>query len=241
MPDGGKLTIETRQRRSRRRLCRHAQRRDGRANMCWSPSATPAPACRADVIEQGLRAVLHHQANRQGHRPRPQHGLRLRQAVRRPHQDLQRGGPRHHRQALPAAQRRDESAAAIEPAPAERLRAAAKSFLWSRTTNSCATTWSRRSRASATARCRRTGPVEALDIIAATPDRPAVHRCDHAGLDERARLVTEALKLRRDSACSTRPATPRMQSFTTAGSIPVSCCLPSLIARPTLLGCCGKH
>ena len=32
-----------------------------------------------------------------------EHGLRLRQAVRRPHQDLQRGRPRHHDQAVSAA------------------------------------------------------------------------------------------------------------------------------------------
>ena len=38
--------------------------------------------------------------------PRPEHGLRLRQAVGRPHQDLQRGRPRHHDQALSAARAR---------------------------------------------------------------------------------------------------------------------------------------
>ncbi len=54
---------------------------------------------------QGVRAVLHHQGGRQGLRPRHEHGLRLRQAVRRPHQDLQRAGPRHHDQALSAPAR----------------------------------------------------------------------------------------------------------------------------------------
>ena len=39
---------------------------------------------------EGVRAVLHHQTDRRRHRARPQHGLRLRQAVRRKHPDLQR-------------------------------------------------------------------------------------------------------------------------------------------------------
>ena len=50
----------------------------------------------------GVRAVLHHQGGRQGQRPRPQHGLRLRQAVQRPRRDLQRARPRHHRADLSA-------------------------------------------------------------------------------------------------------------------------------------------
>jgi hypothetical protein len=36
-----------------------------------------------------LRAVLHHQVGRQGHRLRPQHGRWLRQSIRRPCKDLQ--------------------------------------------------------------------------------------------------------------------------------------------------------
>ena len=40
---------------------------------------------------QGVRSVLHHQGGRQGHRPRPEPGLRLRQAVGRPREDLFRG------------------------------------------------------------------------------------------------------------------------------------------------------
>ncbi len=53
-----------------------------------------------------LRAVLHHQGHREGDRARPFHGLRLRQAVGRPYQDLQRGRPRHDGEDLPAARRR---------------------------------------------------------------------------------------------------------------------------------------
>ena len=44
---------------------------------------------------ESLRSLLHHQGRRQGHRAWAQHGVRLRQAVRRTHQDLQRGRPRH--------------------------------------------------------------------------------------------------------------------------------------------------
>ena len=52
--------------------------------------------------------------------PRAEHGLRLRQAVRRPHPDLQRGRPRHHDQALSAAGPRPgvEAAAAAAAAAA---------------------------------------------------------------------------------------------------------------------------
>ncbi len=50
-----------------------------------------------------LRAVLHHQAARPGHRARAQHDLRLHQADRRASQDLQRARPRHGGEDLPAA------------------------------------------------------------------------------------------------------------------------------------------
>ena len=66
---------------------------------------------------KGVRAVLHHQGGRQGDRPRAEHGLRLRQAVRRPYQGLQRGRPRHDDQDLSAARGCDRAAAA-EPAVA---------------------------------------------------------------------------------------------------------------------------
>jgi hypothetical protein len=50
-----------------------------------------------------VRAVLQHQARGQGHEPRPVDGLRLRQAVGRPREDLQRARPGHDDQALPGA------------------------------------------------------------------------------------------------------------------------------------------
>ena len=62
---------------------------------------------------QGVRAVLHHQGSRQGLRARHEHGLRLRQAVRRPYPDLQRGRPRHHDQAVSAAGARADRDASL--------------------------------------------------------------------------------------------------------------------------------
>ena len=105
MPDGGKLTLET----------RNVYLDEGYASMnsevtpghyvmvAVSDTGTGIPAA---IREQGVRALLHHQGGRQGHRPRAQHGVRLRQAVGRTHQDLQRGRPRHHDQDLPAARER---------------------------------------------------------------------------------------------------------------------------------------
>ena len=61
-----------------------------------------------EVIGQDLRAVLHHQGGRQGHRPRPLHGLRHRQADRRLHLRRQRGRQGHHFPRLPAAPHRRE-------------------------------------------------------------------------------------------------------------------------------------
>ena len=47
-----------------------------------------------------VRAVLHDQGGRPRHRPGPQHGLWLRQAVRRAREGLQRGRPWHEHQAV---------------------------------------------------------------------------------------------------------------------------------------------
>ena len=55
----------------------------------------------------GVRAVLHHQGSRPRHRAGLEHGVRLREAVARPCEDLQRGRPRDLDQALSAARGRD--------------------------------------------------------------------------------------------------------------------------------------
>ncbi len=53
-----------------------------------------------------LRAVLHHQTGRRGHRSRPGHGARLRRRRRRRDRDPQRGRKRHHRHLDPARRTR---------------------------------------------------------------------------------------------------------------------------------------
>ena len=58
-----------------------------------------------DVQAARLRALLHDEGERQGHRPRAQHGLRLRAAVARPHRDRQRRRPGHDDPHVPAARR----------------------------------------------------------------------------------------------------------------------------------------
>ena len=90
------------QRLSRRRLCQHAERGYGR-KLRHDRGERHRHRHSSRQSGQGVRSVLHHQGSRQGHRARALHGVRLRQAIRRAHQDLQRGRPRHERQALPAA------------------------------------------------------------------------------------------------------------------------------------------
>ena len=88
---------------SRRELCRarNSDVQPGRyALIAVSDTGAGIPAGDA---RQGVRSVLHLEGTRQRHRPRAQHGLRIRQAIRRPYQDLQRGGPRHHDPDVPAA------------------------------------------------------------------------------------------------------------------------------------------
>ena len=134
MPAGGKLVIETAQRRARRE--RPLPTRSG---------VEPGDYVRLSVSDTGvgmtprgarprLRALLHHQGARQGHRPRPERDLRLRQAVGRPRDDLQRGRQGHDRQPLPAARR--TAAASERRAPSSRRAAAprpARPSCWSRT------------------------------------------------------------------------------------------------------------
>ena len=83
MPDGGRLTIGT-SGRPRGRLVRSA-----------SPSPTPVAAWHPSASAR-LRAVLHHQGPRQGHRAGAGHRVRRRHRRQRHRRPLVGTGPRHH-------------------------------------------------------------------------------------------------------------------------------------------------
>ena len=63
-------------------------------------------------LEPGVRALLHHQAGRQGHRARPLADFRLRPAVGRRRRDRLDARPGHHRLLVPAALARRRRAGA---------------------------------------------------------------------------------------------------------------------------------
>ena len=104
MPRGGALVIDTRNGRLDEAYaavaCRgHAGRlRGGRGQRFRHRHA----AGRSDAH---LRAVLHHQGAGQGDRPRAVDGVRLHEAVGRPHHGLQRARQGHDVPAVPAADR----------------------------------------------------------------------------------------------------------------------------------------
>ncbi len=123
MPDGGKLTIETSNAYLDDEYCRqHAGVEPGQYVLI--AVTDNGVGMDRDDRRSRVRAVLHHQGGRQGHRARPEPGLRLRQAVRRAREDLQRARRGHDRQALSAALRRrgDDRQRAGGPGGAERGR-----------------------------------------------------------------------------------------------------------------------
>ena len=72
-------------------------------------------------LDADLRALLHHQGSRQGHRPRPQPGFRIRQAIRRRHRGqkhIPTGSDLHHLSAAGAGARPASEAPAIGNEPA---------------------------------------------------------------------------------------------------------------------------
>ncbi len=82
MPDGGKITLRTRNvHAGRMRELQGRQRRPRRLRAGRGAGHRARHPARGQG--QDLRAVLHHQGGRQGHRPRPVDGLRHRQADRR--------------------------------------------------------------------------------------------------------------------------------------------------------------
>ena len=116
MPDGGKLTIETSNAYLDDEYCRqHSGVEPGQYVLI--AVTDNGVGMTADTARSRVRAVLHHQGSRQGHRARPEPGLRLHEAIRRPREDLQRARRRHDREALSAALRRRG-----DDAPARRRR-----------------------------------------------------------------------------------------------------------------------
>ena len=87
---------------SRRKLRRHPRRRPART-LCADCRERHRNRDSRRHTRQGVQPVLYVKGARQRYRSRPQHGLRFREAVRRTHHDLQRGGPRHHHQDVSAA------------------------------------------------------------------------------------------------------------------------------------------
>ena len=169
MPYGGKLTLESKSVYLDDSYAEHAQRgHPGR--LCHGRGKRHR---RGDIRRQsgkGLRSLLHHQGGRQGHRPWPQHGVRLRQAVGRAYQDLQRGRPRDIRQALSAARHRARSRCRRAAALRRPSRAGTRSCLSSRTTRWCANMSLPRSEVLAIPRWRRATPPKHL-MLSTTPPR----------------------------------------------------------------------
>ena len=96
MPDGGKLTIEASNSYLDDGYCK--QNADVRPGQYVQIAVTDTGSGMAQGRDRArLRAVLHHQTIRPGHRTWAQPSLRFRQAVRRPRQNLQREGRRHRR------------------------------------------------------------------------------------------------------------------------------------------------
>ena len=89
MPRGGRLTIDVSPARLELGLCADVP---GGANRALCPDRGLRHRVRhvGSGATARLRTVLHHQADGRRHGSRPQHGLRIRQAVRGPHSDLQR-------------------------------------------------------------------------------------------------------------------------------------------------------
>ena len=166
-----------------------------------------------------VRAVLHDQGNREGHRPRPVDDLRHRQAEQRLHLGVQRARPRDDVQGLPAALDRGRRAPDASPGGRRTGQArvgdrAARRRRGRRAPALEAHPRQRRlSRAGSRERGRRRETVRAPRRL----DRSGGDRRDHARL-RRPRAAEPAAACERPRcACCTCPATPSNPPRTKAG------------------------
>ncbi len=102
MPEGGKLTLETKTSCSTRATpsMNDDVKPGDYVMIAVSDTGTGIPA---NLIDKVFEPFFTTKEVGKGVGPRSQHGLRLRQTVERTYQDLQRGGPRHHGEIVPAA------------------------------------------------------------------------------------------------------------------------------------------
>ena len=101
MPDGGALTLSTRQRGGGTERAHHAPAGAWRIRTAGGRRYRRGHS--AGAAGENLRAVLHDQGRRQGRRAGSGHHLRHRAAERRLHLRGQHGGPRHDLHDLPSA------------------------------------------------------------------------------------------------------------------------------------------
>ena len=96
-----------------------------------------------DHLERIFEPFLHHQRDRSGHRPRPEPGLRLRQAVGRRGDGGERARAWRHLHPLPPARARGGEGSGTT-SPSRSWTATAPAFWWSRTTSRSAASPCRR-------------------------------------------------------------------------------------------------
>ena len=239
MPDGGKLTLETQERHLRRGLCRRHRRRRGRELRDDRGERHRHRDSGSDP-RQGIRSVLFDQAGRQGNRAGVEHGLRLRQAIRRTHQGLQRGGhgttfklylpqadaPPERIAEEPSSsgiERGDETILVVEDDPLVRAYVNTQLQSLGYKTLSAA------------------NGVEALAIVdsGAAFDLLFTDIIMPGGLNGRQLAAEMASRGARRCGCCSRQAIPRTPSSITAGWISACCCWPSPTGNRTLRACCA--